>query len=716
MGNALERAIEEEIIKKKNFNNIKNNLLEYTSEMNTTVNDIEDWDELLNIKDESPEEKEKIENSAIKKEYVNKLYLFQIFGVLFCIFQLISVQSSIIIISAIFNEIIDGILLYNYNTKKENNFYEYIEISSYKEIPEIDIGMVTTTIGIIFHKKFGYYCSNITFQLIVSIVLFLFVWMFDFHVKDQLLISYNLTELVVLCIVYIFLSIIVGFTSAIGLKEYYDLYHKYSKAKIFGEQKDNNCDLFFHILFELLPSSEKTIFYFYPGISLFITIIINRKIFISFSDMDSKLILYIIVIIYTGCIVLSNIFYSLYLKPIGIGEKNKIKRKMKFEKIKEARKNINNGDKNKSEEKKEIILYTQSKEEKEDDNINVYKEIKRRNDNIKIEQNIKAMLSKSEDLNRNLNINKEVEQPIYKELFIPIKKNIEELSKTSKEVNNANFSVENVKYFEELENIRIEKNSYNKNTERIQEITINKIELKSKNYSTKVCTLCGYIYFQKTIGNRNACICYYYTGCKSWFLEKYIKRDVLIFLFLELLLQACNVGFNSILSEKLLNVYSFEKIRNFFITLLIISLFFGIAYTVSMIETENLRKKKRKKSFLLIFSGCFLFSYSIFIFISSICYIVEDNLSRKRWDNIIMASFIFFKSIDLQILCFFDFYDNTDIFNETLGITAEKVFWMLVETIIDSLEIKKKYLVIAQIVFSTLLFIYICCSYVCLFK
>lgn len=695
MGNSLERARREKKIKQNNFNNIKQNLLEYTSEMNTTVNYLEDWDELLNIREETSEEKVKFENTVIKKEYNNKLYLFRFFGVIFCILQLIAVQTAIILLNAIFSEIIDGILLYRYDIPRENNFYEYIEISSYKQIPEIDVGMVTSILGIVFHKKFGYYCSNITFQIIVSIIFFLFFWTFDFHVKEQLSINYNITELVVLCIEYIFLSIFVGCTSTIGLKEYYDLYQIYSKAKIFNEEKVCRFDVIFIIIFAFLPGNEKTIFYFYPGIALIITIIINRKIFISFSDMTSKKILYIIAIIYIGCIVLSNIFYCLYLKPLGIGEKNKIKRKMKFDKMKE---------KNKSKKNQEIIN-TQNKEEKEDDDIIIYKN---KNDNLQIESNVNVMLSKSEDLNK--------EEKVFgnKELFIPIKRNIEELSKTSKEINNVNFSVENEKYVEELKSIKIKAKSLDKEFDNNQEITLNKIQLGNKYYSTKVCTLCGYIYFQKTIGNKNACICYYYTGCQSWFKEKYIKYDVLAYFFLELLCQICNVGFNSILSEKLSNVYSFSKIRNFFITLIIISLFYGISYTVAYLNEDknNIQPSKKNLSMIKIM-GCFIFTYSIFIFITSICYIKEDNLSRKRWDNIIMASFIIFKCIDLQILCFFDFYENTDIFNETLGITAEKVLWMIIETLIDSFEIKKKNLVIVQIVFSPILFLYVPYCLIC---
>ena len=191
MGNSEERSLKEKQIKKKNFDEIKKNLLKHTSEMNAIVNDIEDWDELLNIKEESSDEKPKIENSNSEKNSQCELFFIHIFGFLFCILQLISVQSSIILIKAIFNQIIEGILFHNLKKPRGNNFYEYIEISTYKEIPEIDVAMVTTTLGLFFHKKFGYYCSNITFHLIVSIILILFFLLFDFHVNDFFVIRFS---------------------------------------------------------------------------------------------------------------------------------------------------------------------------------------------------------------------------------------------------------------------------------------------------------------------------------------------------------------------------------------------------------------------------------------------------------------------------------------------------------------------------------------------
>ena len=109
-----------------------------------------------------------------------------------------------------------------------------------------------------------------------------------------------------------------------------------------------------------------------------------------------------------------------------------------------------------------------------------------------------------------------------------------------------------------------------------------------------------------------------------------------------------------------------------------------------------------------------IIGYSFLTFISSICYYYEDNINRNRWDNIIMAEFIFFKSIDLSILSFYDFFDNTDIFNTTLFITLEKFAWMLIEAVFDAFEASIKSLIIIQIVISGILifilFLIECCG------
>ena len=73
----------------------------------------------------------------------------------------------------------------------------------------------------------------------------------------------------------------------------------------------------------------------------------------------------------------------------------------------------------------------------------------------------------------------------------------------------------------EVENIRINQ-SFPQNKEKIEKIRENKIEKKIKNeiYSTKICTLCGYLYIKKQNAKKSACVCYYYTNKCTWFKKK----------------------------------------------------------------------------------------------------------------------------------------------------------------------------------------------------
>ena len=177
--------------------------------------------------------------------------------------------------------------------------------------------------------------------------------------------------------------------------------------------------------------------------------------------------------------------------------------------------------------------------------------------------------------------------------------------------------------------------------------------------------------------------------------------------FTEFYCQISNVGYNSILTEKIYNEYSYSKTMKFYITLFIFSLVFGAAYSSVYIDSLKKKEEKEKKSYLRILDytsliSFFIFGFTLFTFISSICYYTENNLQRNRWDNIIMAECIFFKVIDMMILSFYDFFDNTDILNTTLAITVEKFIWMIIEALIDNSVSHKKYLILAQIIITSI--------------
>ena len=64
----------------------------------------------------------------------------------------------------------------------------------------------------------------------------------------------------------------------------------------------------------------------------------------------------------------------------------------------------------------------------------------------------------------------------------------------------------------------------------------------------------------------------------------------------------------------------------------------------------------------------------------------------------------------------FDFFVSSELFNATLFIILEKVLWMIIEAILDSLELKENTLIIIQIVSSiipSMFFILYFCIYCC---
>ena len=156
------------------------------------------------------------------------------------------------------------------------------------------------------------------------------------------------------------------------------------------------------------------------------------------------------------------------------------------------------------------------------------------------------------------------------------------------------------------------------------------------------------------------------------------------------------MGFNHILTEKLLNDYSYSKCMKFYCALYIICIVYGIF--IIYLYSNDLKNYTFKVILLIERNTCFYYIFIIFTFITSVCYYTDDNLKRERWNNIIMAEFIYFKVLDFQILSFFNFLDNSDIFNTTLVITFEKLLWMIIETIIDTYVKNTRKLILIQII------------------
>ena len=197
--------------------------------------------------------------------------------------------------------------LWAVNSPRENNFYKQLEINTFKELPKIDVGMVTSSLGIIVLKSSGFKIANSIFQLISAVLILILLLLFHFHTDDKLLENYTRLELVILGLSYIILSILVGGSSTIAIKEYDDIC-----TEIFYKKEKSE------------ESNDKFIFYFLSGLSLFLIMPINKKIFKSFKDIKSFWSLMTISGIILGCFFLSLIFHSLFMIPV-ITKREKMK-------------------------------------------------------------------------------------------------------------------------------------------------------------------------------------------------------------------------------------------------------------------------------------------------------------------------------------------------------------------------------------------------------
>ena len=296
-----------------NFKTIKEGFKESIKNFDNTLELIQDWDQLMNLKDKDPESQKLMRNKTIKEELKRKADFFLLLGLIFCIVQLMGVQLGIIILEALFSEILDEIKLWVSETPRKHNFYEKIQINSYKNLPEVDVGMVTSSIGIMVLKQIGFKASNSIFQLISSIIFGLLLFLFYFHTGDKLLENYTRLEITVLILSYIILSILVGCSSTIALKEYFQVNSKvFNKYNVISKKKKTENKII-----------DKMLFYFLSALSLIFIILINRKIFKSFKNKTSKWLRLIIVGIIFLSFFLSLIFHSLFIIPVV--EKNKQK-------------------------------------------------------------------------------------------------------------------------------------------------------------------------------------------------------------------------------------------------------------------------------------------------------------------------------------------------------------------------------------------------------
>ena len=650
---------------KKYFNSMKIGLEESIVDIKKTIEPVKDFDSLLNLNSEEEFIKEteelykqnrlrKSQRTArnIQHEPINKdIYttwsdicyvinsskfckgLCFTCGLFFILIQFIGVQEGIIILNALFEEIIDEFRLISQGTPKEYNFYQKIENASYKSIPEIDIGMFWSFIGIATLKKFGFLWSNL-FQFLSLIGFILLFLLFEFHKGNQLLEKYTNIEFTILIFAYIILSITVGGSSMIALKQFMNIYQAFY---------EDNCNIFSCLMspFYLLKSiskkcckktkdieeSEETsdifedkkgyikqvqsfLFYNFSAFSFLFMVLINRIIITSFKTITSKWLLKSILIVYSSCFVLYLFFYLFFSFPLI---RNEIEKQIK------KKNDLENKKKLKASEHNENIYY---------------------NTQTNLKNNLKQ--NETEILGLKDKIFKKVENNNEDEQIIEINENI------------------------------------------------------SKD-PIKICTCIGYLYFQKKIGDKQACIFYDHDSCFSWFWKQLKKPKVYIPFFAELAIQLMVVGFNPILSDYLLKKFSFKKNVKFFLGLLlsIVQINYSLIYfqifdNILSVSGEVHLFWKLVSFFVSIY---FVYAYSFVTFIFSIVYISH----KKSYEDTIISEIVLFKIADLHLLSFYDFLDDKDCLNTSVVITFERFLWMIIEVIIDTAETYSTVLVSIQI-------------------
>ena len=140
--------------------------------------------------------------------------------------------------------------------------------------------------------------------------------------------------------------------------------------------------------------------------------------------------------------------------------------------------------------------------------------------------------------------------------------------------------------------------------------------------------------------------------------------EIYIPFIIEILLQTSTVGFNSMLSDKLLNEYTFSKNRSFFLNLFLSLIYISI-YIIFIrgIKFTLIRDKRYQFNwcylycndlFILIYFLC-LFSMSSFIY--SILYFKNNFPKDNELENTLSSMATIFKCLDFQMLSYYDFFE-----------------------------------------------------------
>ena len=738
---------------------MKTGLNKSLMELNKNIENINDWDSLFDT--EEQEKEDTISNNNSSKEenccqdffklmesnckkyedsvcccilyFILRIIMPFICGLIFCIIHLIGIQEGIIILNALLSEIVEEIKFRMRNKQRENNFFEYIEIASYKSVPEIDVGMFFSFLGIITLKKFGI-ISSYAFQLSSLIYLILLFLLFDFHTKDELLIYYSNLELAILIFSYVFLSLLIGSFSTMSIKEFLNLYEDYYKKNLNLSEifcGSATCSIYRNLMYagivKLFPcikncqdkdNENKDNDYIKSNEQREKNITNNSRIIYLNSNENLK-----------KNKIDDDMNINQDIAYVNLYQQNENKLELNY--INTEEKEINNDklyitkeDKENKENRPKDQTKEETKEKDKEKNINVKVDKKELKENLEIFMFfffsiISAILI--------IVINRKIFTSFEDIISIWVLKSILIVYSCSigisyifyllysipKILKNKQRYKSLIKYPEEINNIQEDDNVDKKIS---QESNI--LEIKENNHDRKACTCFGYVYFQKKIERNNVCICYKYDSCCSWFFLKISKPEIFAPLITEFLLQFSSIGFNNLLSERLENAYSYKENLNFFyyfmvfIAYIIIYLIFF--KSLNILNSKETKSKCRRLCNYLFFIICSLLIYFGCNLYYSISYIYDDKKPEEKWDEILKIEILDFKTLDLHMLTFYDFFNDDDCVNTGSFIMAQNIIWMIIEIFFDIYEVKIRTLIIIQSVSSGLSLIFILFSIFCL--
>ena len=300
--NKLEKTEEEKNEETKTFLNIKTNLNNNFNVISNQIIKAQNFEEFFELN--LDKEEYLIDIDKTYSQCALKMLLF-LFGILYSIIQLIGVQEMIIILNSLLNELIDELKIAIVKTPREYNFYEVIKICSFKELPDIDVALITSFIGVVALKSLGYLVTNLIFQLIPGVIFLLFFLFFEFHTGKELENNYTLSEIIILLIIYILNYILVGGSSLITMKQIKDEISKLNLLNVNENKDDDTKDKESDITNEIFSSAS---FILLSGLSLIFTILLNKLlIFILNNNTNQKKFLYGI----TGICIASNIISTI---------------------------------------------------------------------------------------------------------------------------------------------------------------------------------------------------------------------------------------------------------------------------------------------------------------------------------------------------------------------------------------------------------------------